>query len=488
MLFRKKGCKEMNCIACDLSEAMKGTKTFKMPDTRHPVHKKLGVIFEKLWKNEERMAVSAKEVLKIASSLSSFDVGMSHISNQLKNFAEEMSVLSQSNLAIVEETTATMNNVTNTIDTTAGTLANLAEESNILARKNNQSKVLLEEVGQLKTEVISDTQSMSEKIEQLVELTTEIGKIVESVQAIAAQTNLLALNAAIEAARAGEHGRGFSVVAEEVRQLSDDTKQNLDGMKSFVEKIYSAAREGKESVERALDSTNEMSGKIDAVAGTVGSNIDMLETVIDSVQEVHNSMQDIKISAVEINKAMEISTADTEKLSNMTQGIHKDAEESVYYAKGIGEIDDNLSGVVNKLFEGLREGDHAVSNAELQDVVKKAKQAHIDWLEKLELMKDSMKVLPLQVNASKCSFGHFYGALQVKHPDIVKEWEQIDGLHRAFHGLGDVVLKAIQEQDEKTVRSKYEEADKLSKEMLGILDKIDTQITDMSNKGIRVFG
>lgn len=451
------------------------------------VNQKTGSSFDKLWKNEERMAVAAKEVLDIASSLSSFDVEMKHISTQLMNFAEEMAMLSQSNLSIVEETTATMNNVTDTIDSTAVTLEQLSNDSIELSEKNNISKNLLVEVADLKGHVINDTQNMSGKIEQLVDLTTEIGKIVESVQAIANQTNLLALNAAIEAARAGEHGKGFAVVAEEVRQLSDDTKKNLDGMKSFVEKIYGAAREGKDSMERAMNSTNEMSGKIDSVAVTVGSNIDMLASVIDSVQEVNGSMQGIREAASDINRSMEASGLDTEKLTLMTQNIHMEAEQSVQFAKGIGSIDDNLSKVTNRLFEGLRDGDHAVSNAELQDVVRKAKKAHIDWLAKLHLMKDEMKVMPLQVNSNKCAFGHFYRALIVKNPEIADEWAQIDKLHSDFHGLGDTVLTAIRNQDEQAAGRKYEEADQLSKKMIAILDSIDKKITDMSSRDARVF-
>ena len=238
----KSGCAEMNCILQSMDKVLAGQEE-RIPKSDYGIHKHVVDTFDKLMENEGRMSDAAREVLDVATSISSFDVEMSHISNQLMNFAGEMEDVGESNLAVVEETNATMNQVTNSIDEAAETLNQLKDESTKFADQNNESVQLLHEVNGLKENVLDDTKHMNEKIEQLVQLAVEVGKIVESVQQIANQTNLLALNAAIEAARAGEQGKGFSVVADEVRNLADNTKTNLDGMRDFVDKIYAAASE-----------------------------------------------------------------------------------------------------------------------------------------------------------------------------------------------------------------------------------------------------
>ncbi len=476
----------MECILQYVENTMQGKKT-ECPKSDYYIHNQVIVQFNKLLDNEKRMSVAAKEVLDIASAISNFDVGMSHISSQLMEFANEMATLSETNLAIVEETNATVNTVTDTIEVTAETLDHLATESENLTQKNNESKVLLQDVEQLKENVLQDTQNMSGKIEQLVELTTEVGKIVESVQAIANQTNLLALNAAIEAARAGEQGKGFSVVADEVRKLADDTKQNLDGMRGFVDKIYGAAQEGKESMDRALDSTNQMSTKIDMVSNTVGSNIEMLHGVDLKVKEINTSMQNIKNSADEINKAMEASSIDAQRLSEMTQMIHKDAEDTVEYAKNISRIDDRLSTVVTDLFEGLKDGKHAISNEEIQTALKKAFQAHIDWMSKLKEMVDTMTVLPLQTNSKKCAFGHFYHSLPIDHPAISDEWQKIDDLHDEFHIFGDKVIAKIKENDAMEAQKLYQGAEQVSSELRGLIQLLIQKIEELMENGIPIF-
>ncbi len=484
--FRKAPCEEAECIVKYVEDSLKG-KIAKSPDIKYPLHTKVLSNFEKLLTNEAKMSQSAKQMLDIVSSISSFDVGMSHISYQLMDFAKEMTSLSESNLAIVEETTANMNEVNQSIDITSKTLHDLAEESGALAKKNDESINLLDEVQILKEDVMQDTGIMSKKIQLLVDLSTEVGKIVDSVQAIAEQTNLLALNAAIEAARAGEHGRGFAVVAEETRKLADDTKQNLEGMRQFVNHIHIAAHDGMESLNSTLKSTDQISQKIELVSNTVGRNVEMLKNVITDVDVIHKYMEGIRIAANEINHAMEASSSDAERLSYMTQNIHNDAVKSVEFAGQISQVDDNLSAIVSYMFDGLQGGSNAVTNEELQNVIEKAMKSHIEWIKGLNQIVTEMRTYSLQTNSKKCAFGHFYHAIKVEHPEILDDWNLIDEIHHEFHGIGDKVIAAVKQGDEKSAKQLYKKAEELSDQMLNTLKKVDEKIGQLINKNIRIF-
>ncbi|MEG1290762.1 MAG: methyl-accepting chemotaxis protein [Lachnospiraceae bacterium] len=487
MLLRKKSsCSEMNCVITYVENKMQG-KEVPSPSSDYEIHSKVISQFNKLFENEGRMSRAAKEVLDVSSSISSFDVGMSHISGQLMNFSSEMADLSESNLAIVEETTATMNQVNNTVDITAETLADLSTKSKELTEQNNESKFLLTEVTDLKEDVIQDTQVMNVKIGQLVELATEVEKIVASVQNIANQTNLLALNAAIEAARAGEAGRGFSVVAEEVRKLADDTKRNLDGMRSFVADIHGAAQEGKNSMDRALESTTHMGEKIDMVSLTVGANINLLQDVVERINTIHDSMEEVKQSTNDINEAMNTSSINAQTLSEMTLDLRKDAQDSVSYAKNMSQIDDRLSAVTSDLYDGLRAGKHAITNEELHERLQKASHSHINWMVTLKQIVDTMKLEALQTNSQKCEFGHFYYALVMEHPAIVDAWKQIEGKHHEFHSMGDKIMEAVKKNDEMQAKKLYSEAEIISKQIIDLLENVDEKIQELTQNGIKIF-
>ncbi|ADZ92267.1 chemotaxis protein [Marinomonas mediterranea] len=87
-----------------------------------------------------------------------------------------------------------------------------------------------------------DRKKMVSSVEALSDNTREVLNILSTISGIADQTNLLALNAAIEAARAGEAGRGFAVVADEVRQLSQTTQQSLDQTSETINAVSSAVQ------------------------------------------------------------------------------------------------------------------------------------------------------------------------------------------------------------------------------------------------------
>lgn len=442
---------------------------------------------EALAANEARMAKASKEMLEVTSSLSRFDIGMAHISSHLMKIASELAVLCESNLAVIEETTASMSVVHRTIEDTADTLNDLHKDAQNLSAENDTTKDILEEVRELKTQMENDTQIMKGKIEQLTTLAAEVDKVVGSVQEIANQTNLLALNAAIEAARAGEHGKGFSVVAEEVRKLADDTKENLEGMRKFVADIGAAAEESKESLNRSLVSTQAIGDKIDMISASVGGNIERLKVVVKDVESIDASMSHIETAANEVNQAMETTSADAQHFTEMTQLIQEEAEKSVTYAKDVAKIDDEFSVILSNLFEGLTKGDNAVTNEELHSIIRKGKQAHEGWLATLKEMVDTMVKQPLQTNPDKCAFGHFYSVISIEHGKIGENWKQIGSLHNAFHKLGTTVVAAVERGDKQDAVAIFKEADAVSDKLLALLDKIDGDITTLDRAGEKVF-
>lgn len=473
----KPSCQEAECILQYVEDYLGGKQT-NAPKLEYHLHQRLFDQFQRLLDSEEKMSLSAKELLDIVSALSNFDVGMTHIANQLTEFASEMAVVSESNLAIVEETTAQMNEVNEVVSSTSRTLDSLSSESKMLTKKNDESVDLLQELHSLKDSVVQDNEIMSEKIQHLLNLATEVENVVNSVKSIADKTNLLALNAAIEAARAGEAGRGFAVVAEEIRNLADDTKQNLNGMMQFVSSIRSAAEESKISLRNTMESSSQMSTKIEEVSDTVSKNVGMLNIVMEDIDSINNSMQGIQVATDEINHAMEASSHDAEKLSSMTLSIHEDAKKSVEFAGQISSIDNRLSEMMSAMFDSLAGGTHDITKDEILDSLSKAVNAHLKWVEVLKTSIDEMNIYPLQTNPKKCAFGHFYNAIHINYPEVFEDWEQIGELHHRFHHIGDKVIDAIKKDKKAEAMDLYLEADKLSKEIVKLMETVMNKLRE----------
>lgn len=436
----------------------------------------------------QKMAVhEAKEIMQISGKISGFDVEMSHIASCLSDFTGKLADLSQSNLAVVEETTSTMTQVMENVGFTSERLKQLSGESALLTEKNNESRQLLQEVESLKEGVMHDTQQMSEEIMDLVHLVQQIEGIVDSVQGIATQTNLLALNASIEAARAGEQGRGFAVVASEVGELAENTQNELNVMKDFVAKVYEASQMGKNSTERAVESTNQMSGKIDTVFSTVGVNIDMLGKVAEDVKAINDYMQMIQLATEEVNAAMEQCSRDAEEVTSLTVTVSELADESRTVAGEMKQIDTMITQSTNKMYEGLNMGITMMTNKELVDILQAESKAHRDWENKVIAMREQMKTMPLQLDANKCAFGHFYNAITMRHPKLAPIWEKIGEVHREYHALGRCVVEAIQEENVNEAEQRCNEAVKLSAEIIGMLEQMIHIVETMTEQGEAVF-
>lgn len=487
--FKKKTpCDEAVCILQNVEERLQGKPhAFGSLKVEYPIHKRMLTQFEKLLNSEEKMSSSCKRMLSTVSSLSEFDVRMTHSAYELSQFAKQMALVSESNLAVVEEITASMNDVNETVEQTSFKMKELSDSSNTLIQKNDESMTQIGELVDLKEHVVEDTKKMSIQIEELTTMAENISEIVNGVAAIAEQTNLLALNASIEAARAGEMGRGFAVVASEIRKLADSTKENLQNMRGFVTHIQVAAQGGKESLLNTLSSTNLMNEKLDTISGTIHGNVEMLKHTVLEVNDISQLMVHVKESAQQVNQAMMLSASDAEKLHGMTQDIHKDAVESEENAKQISHIDTELSEVVREMVAALNGGIHSISNQDLLANLKKAKEAHGNWVKNLKRIVEEMKIYPIQTDSKRCAFGHFYHSITMEHVDVKAEWASIDEIHDQFHKIGDKVVEAVRLEDKSAAIRHLQEAEELSNKIFGKIDNTVRIIERKSEIGEEVL-
>lgn len=130
--------------------------------------------------------------------------------------------------------------------------------------------------------------SLNESVGTLSDFIGVYKKSNEDISSIASQTNLLSLNASIEAARAGEQGRGFAVVAEEIRNLSDSTKDLLTQNDAEAEAILPKITESMEFIRDLIDSMNKMTEEV----ATIVANTEEISSQTMNVQDMTSTLRE----------------------------------------------------------------------------------------------------------------------------------------------------------------------------------------------------
>ncbi|MCZ9982549.1 methyl-accepting chemotaxis protein [Brachyspira hyodysenteriae] len=244
-------------------------------------------------------------------------------------------------------------------------MANIVTVSHGATKANDYAKILYTEA----QDGSNIGESVVDSIQSIKEYSKQITNITQVIHNIAEQTNLLAMNAAIEAAHAGEHGRGFTVVADKIRKLAEDTGENSKIINEIIEETTQAidhtvslAFKSSESMEKILEGSNTLADLIATISGAndeldigrreILMNISNLNNITEDVQEL--SLKQMQMSSA---VSQNISSVDklAEDVVNVVNTAETEMKELVHSIENVANLSSTSSHNMETMDKRIKE-------------------------------------------------------------------------------------------------------------------------------------
>lgn len=199
------------------------------------------------------------------------------------------------------------------------------------------------------SDVEEGSRKVSENMELLQGMATEMGEIINIISSIAGKTNMLALNASIEAARAGDAGRGFAVVAEQITQLASQTKSATDNITSMVRALSEKAAEASQVVGMVTELNKEQNDVIYATEQMFADIDESVSAVTENVLAQTECMSALVASNAEIVESVHTVSAITQEITAGSQQTQAAARDNVDIVEDIDALAKRLAGKTESL-------------------------------------------------------------------------------------------------------------------------------------------
>jgi methyl-accepting chemotaxis protein len=249
------------------------------------------------------------------------------ITNELMASVSQLSASIQTTSAALQQTISAIEEVKQGAIFTGEKAKDIQERTlKVVSVADSGRQATEESIGKIDT-IRAQMESIGETVATLSEHSHEIENIMETVQDLADQSNLLAVNAAIEASRAGEQGKAFAVVAQEIKNLADQSKAAaqqvrtiLDDTQKWVKAVVVATEEGGRAVESGVEQSMSAASSIRKLGRSVQAGAEAATVISQSSDQQTQGIDQISDAMLNIEEAMQQSV---EATSNVEEAASK---------------------------------------------------------------------------------------------------------------------------------------------------------------------
>lgn len=253
---------------------------------------------------------------KFDANITGFLVELSRSSEMLQKVSEDLTQLSNENIAqsqhLMRASEISSAGVNTIVGTTEQLSASVREINLQLARANNISNDAVHKSGEA-----------SRAITILQEGAEKIGDIVGFIGGIAEQTNLLALNATIEAARAGDAGKGFAVVASEVKELANKTSEATSEITLHINELLKAIVDTVDVIQQIGSVITLINQSTNSIAGAMEEQSAALNEIIAAMQNASESVQKTQEATISIGNTAKTTETMSHTLGDVSNDLSK---------------------------------------------------------------------------------------------------------------------------------------------------------------------
>ncbi len=279
---------------------------------------------------------SIKSINLTTDKLKSISKSTSDSSKEVESISESVSSSANEQAASIQETVATLDEITSQVTATADSVTNSTKKSEESLHIANEGKLVvtemitsMEAIGKSNQDIMDEIARGNERIGGLVKIINEISQKTAVINDIVFQTKLLSFNASVEAARAGEHGKGFAVVAEEVgklAQMSGTASTEISAiLNDSIVKVNSVIEETNRNVKVLTDAGSLKVSDGKRIADKCGS---VLEDIVTNAAIVKNMMTEISVASKEQEEGVRNIAAAMNQLDQATLSNNKAAAQS----------------------------------------------------------------------------------------------------------------------------------------------------------------